>query len=116
MKLVLGFAAPLLFGVLFQQFYSFVDTAIVGQFLGASKLAAVGATGFVNFLVIGLCLGFCSGFGIPIAQAFGANDTERLHRCVYHAVLLNEGQVKDESANGGASIRDYVENIFNISL
>ena len=35
---------------------------------------------------------------------------------VYHAVLLNEGQVKDESANGGASIRDYVENIFNISL
>ena len=89
MKLVLGFAAPLLFGVLFQQFYSFVDTAIVGQFLGASKLAAVGATGSVNFLVIGLCLGFCSGFGIPIAQAFGANDTERLHRCVYHAVLLS---------------------------
>ena len=89
MKLVLGFAAPMLFGVLFQQFYSFVDTAIVGQFLGAHKLAAVGATGSVNFLVIGLCLGFCSGFGIPIAQAFGANDTERLHRCVHHAVLLS---------------------------
>ena len=91
MKLVLGFAAPLLFGVLFQQFYSFVDTAIVGQFLGANKLAAVGATGSVNFLVIGLCLGFCSGFGIPIAQAFGANDTARLHRCVYHAIMLSAG-------------------------
>ena len=91
MKLVLGFAAPLLFGVLFQQFYSFVDTAIVGQFLGADKLAAVGATGSINFLIIGLCLGFCSGFGIPIAQAFGANDTERLHRCVYHAILLSAG-------------------------
>ena len=89
MKLVLGFAAPLLFGVLFQQFYSFLDTAIVGQFLGADKLAAVGATGSINFLVIGLCLGFCSGFGIPIAQAFGANDIPRLHRCVYHAVVLS---------------------------
>ena len=89
MRLVLGFAAPLLFGVLFQQFYSFVDTAIVGQFLGAHKLAAVGATGSVNFLVIGLCLGFCSGFGIPIAQAFGAKDTARLHRCVYHAIVLS---------------------------
>ena len=89
MKLVVGFAAPLLFGVLFQQLYSFVDTAIVGQFLGADKLAAVGATGSINFLIIGLCLGFCSGFGIPIAQAFGANDTERLHRCVHHAVVLS---------------------------
>ena len=89
MRLVLGFAAPLLFGVLFQQLYSFVDTAIVGQYLGAAKLAAVGATGSVNFLVIGLCLGFCSGFGIPISQAFGANDTERLHRCVHHAVVLS---------------------------
>ncbi len=89
MRLMLGFAAPLLFGVLFQQFYSFVDTAIVGQYLGAEKLAAVGATGSVNFLVIGLCLGFCSGFGIPIAQAFGARDIPRLHRCVHHAVVLS---------------------------
>ena len=88
-RLVLGFAAPLLFGVLFQQFYSFVDTAIVGQFLGAHKLAAVGATGSVNFLIIGLCLGFCSGFGIPIAQAFGAHDLERLHRSVYHSIVLS---------------------------
>ena len=62
LKLVLSFAAPLLFGMLFQQFYSFVDTAIVGRYLGAEKLAAVGAIGSVNFLVIGLCLGFCSGF------------------------------------------------------
>ena len=62
LKLILSFAAPLLFGGLFQQFYSFVDTAIVGRYLGAEKLAAVGATGSVNFLVIGLCLGFCSGF------------------------------------------------------
>ena len=72
MKLVISFALPLLFGMLFQQFYSFVDTAIVGRYLGAEKLAAVGATGSVNFLVIGLCLGLCSGFAIPISQAFAA--------------------------------------------
>ncbi len=90
-RLVLGFAAPLMFGVLFQQFYSFVDTAIVGRYLGADKLAAVGATGSVNFLIIGLCLGLCSGFGIPIAQAFGAHDMRRLHRSVHHAILLSAG-------------------------
>ena len=89
MKQVFLFALPLLFGVLFQQFYSFVDTAIVGRYLGASKLAAVGATGSVNFLVIGLCLGLCSGFAIPVAQAFGAKDEALLRRTVWHAVVLS---------------------------
>ena len=89
LRLVLSFAAPLLFGMLFQQFYSFVDTAIVGRYLGAEKLAAVGATGSVNFLVIGLCLGFCSGFAIPIAQAFGAKNEHEVRRCVWHAAVLS---------------------------
>ncbi len=91
MKLVVSFAAPLLFGVLFQQLYSFVDTAIVGRYLGASKLAAVGATGSVNFLIIGLCLGFCSGFSIPIAQDFGAKNEPGLRSHVWHAVVLSAG-------------------------
>ncbi len=89
LKLVLSFAAPLLFGVLFQQFYSFVDTAIVGRYLGADKLAAVGATGSVNFLIIGLCLGLCSGFAIPVAQAFGAHDESEVRRTVWHASVLS---------------------------
>ena len=79
----------MLFGVLFQQLSSFVDTAVVGRFLGAERLAAVGATGSVNFLVIGLCLGLCSGFSIPIAQAFGARDEKEVRRCVWHAVVLS---------------------------
>ena len=91
MKLVISFAVPLLFGVLFQQFYSFVDTAIVGRYLGAEKLAAVGATGSVNFLVMGLCLGLCSGFSIPIAQAFGAKDEGEVRRSVWHAIVLSAG-------------------------
>ena len=89
LKLILSFALPMLFGVLFQQLYSFVDTAVVGRFLGAERLAAVGATGSVNFLVIGLCLGLCSGFSIPIAQAFGARDEKEVRRCVWHAVVLS---------------------------
>ena len=88
LKLVLSFAFPLLFGMLFQQFYSFVDTAIVGRYLGTEKLAAVGATGSVNFLVIGLCLGFCSGFAIPIAQAFGAKNEHEVRRSAWHAAVL----------------------------
>ena len=88
LKLVLSFAFPLLFGMLFQQLYSFVDTAIVGRYLGAEKLAAVGATGSVNFLVIGLCLGFCAGFAIPIAQAFGAKNEHEVRRSAWHAGVL----------------------------
>ena len=69
MKLIISFALPLLGGFLFQQLYSFIDTAIVGRFLGYDALAAVGSTGSLNFLINGFCMGLCSGFAIPIAQA-----------------------------------------------
>ena len=59
MRLILGFAVPLLFGLVFQQFYSMVDAVIVGHYLGVDSLAAVGATGSVNFLIIGFCMGVC---------------------------------------------------------
>lgn len=64
MSLILGFSLPLLVGMLFQQFYSLVDTIIVGKFLGVDALAAVGSTGAINFLIIGFCMGVCSGFAI----------------------------------------------------
>jgi len=89
MKLILGFAAPLLFGFLFQQFYSFVDTAIVGKYLGAAKLAAVGSTGSINFLVLGFCQGACAGFAIPIAQAFGARDEDGIRHLVATSTYLS---------------------------
>jgi putative MATE family efflux protein len=88
MKLILGFALPLLMGMLFQQVYSLVDTIIVGQFLGVSALAAVGATGSINFLIIGFCLGICSGFGLPVAQRFGAKDYKSLRKYVGNAAVL----------------------------
>lgn len=89
MKLILGFAVPLLFGLLFQQFYSMVDTIIVGHYLGVDALAAVGATGSVNFLIIGFCMGVCNGFAIPIAQEFGAGHESNLHKYVANSVWLS---------------------------
>ena len=88
MRLILGFAVPLLFGLLFQQFYSMVDAVIVGHYLGVDALAAVGATGSVNFLIIGFCMGVCSGFAIPIAQEYGAGHEEDLRRFVGSGVRL----------------------------
>ncbi len=88
-SLILGFSVPVLFGFLFQQFYNIVDTAIVGKFLGKEALAAVGATGSLNFLVIGFCMGVCNGFAIPIAQKFGAKDFSLMRKFVMSAAYLS---------------------------
>ena len=87
-KLILGFALPLLLGMLFQQFYSMVDTIIVGKFLGAKALAAVGSTGSINFMIVGFCMGICNGFAIPVAQMFGAGDRKALCRYVGNGAVL----------------------------
>lgn len=89
MKLILGFSIPLLFGFLFQQFYNLVDTVIVGRFLGTNNLAAVGATGSVNFLIIGFCMGICSGFAIPVSHKFGAGDQVGVRRVVANCIWLS---------------------------
>lgn len=88
MKLILGFAVPLLMGMLFQQVYSLVDTIIVGRFLGVSALAAVGATGSINFLIVGFCQGICNGFALPVAQRFGAKDYDGLRKYVGNSAVL----------------------------
>lgn len=88
MGLMLSFMLPLTFGLLFQQFYSMVDTVVVGKFLGVDALAGVGSTGSVNFLVLGLCNGICAGFAIPVAQKFGQRDYEGLRRFVGNMIWL----------------------------
>ena len=89
MKLILGFSVPLLFGYLFQQLYNLVDTMIVGQFLGVDALAAVGATGSINFLIIGFCNGVCSGFALPVAHRFGAKDYKTLRKLYANSIWLS---------------------------
>ena len=89
MKLILGFSLPLLFGFLFQQFYSVIDTIIVGQFLGVDALAGVGATGSINFMIVGFCMGVCNGFAIPVAHKFGAKDYSGMRQFVANSVWLS---------------------------
>lgn len=79
----------MLFGNLFQQFYNLMDTLIVGKFLGVTQLAAVGATGSVNFLIIGFCTGICSGFAIPISQKFGAKDESGMRRYIANSIWVS---------------------------
>lgn len=85
-KLILNFGLPLLFGLIFQQFYNMVDTVIVGKKLGADALAAVGSTGSINFMVLGFCIGICNGFAIPVAQAYGAHDRRQLKAYITNSV------------------------------
>ena len=73
-KLILFFTLPLIGGNIFQQLYSFVDTLIVGRFLGVEALAAVGCTGCIMFLTVGFIIGLSSGLSIFTGQRFGAKD------------------------------------------
>ena len=96
LKLIISFAIPMFLGILFQQFYSMVDTIIVGKLLGVNPLAGVGSTSSLNFMVIGFCTGVCNGFAIPVAQMFGAQNEEELRRyvacsawlCIIFSVVL----------------------------
>lgn len=87
-RLILRFTIPLIFGNLFQQFYSMVDTIIVGRFLGKESLATVGSTGSINFLIIGFCLGLCSGFAIPVSQQFGAKNFAEMKKYIGNTIWL----------------------------
>lgn len=87
-KQILWFAFPVLMGNLFQQLYNIADSIIVGKTLGIHALAAVGASSSINFLVIGFCIGICSGFAIPISQRFGAKDYSGMRRFVFNAAVL----------------------------
>ena len=88
LKVMLQFAFPLLIGNLLQQTYNIIDAAIVGQSLGAQALASVGASTSVQFLVLGFCMGSCTGFGIPVAKYFGAGDLKHMKNIIFNGAVL----------------------------
>ena len=88
MSLIFGFALSLFWGMLFQQLYNIIDTAIVSWFLGKEAYTGMGTTGAVNFLIMGFCMGVCNGFAIPVAQRFGAKDYKSMRKFVSHAIIL----------------------------
>lgn len=89
LPLIFNFTLPLLLGNLLQQTYSLVDAAIVGKFLGINSLASVGASSSVIFLILGFCNGCSCGFGIPVAQKFGARDYSTMRRYVSVSLQLS---------------------------
>jgi len=77
-KQLIGFALPMLFGNIFQQFYNMVDSFVVGRFVGTSALAAVGTSFPIIFFMLALILGVSMGSTVLISQYFGAKDWKKL--------------------------------------
>ena len=85
---LLAFFFPLWFGTFFQQLYNTVDTLVVGRFVGKVALAAVGSTGVIVNLTVGIFTGLSAGAVVIIAQQFGARKWEDVHKSVHTTMLL----------------------------
>jgi len=87
-KILLGFFFPMLFTNLLQQVYTFADAAIVGKGLGDNSLAAVGNMTSLSFFITGFSIGMTNGFGVIIAQNYGAGDYAKLRKSIASSVKL----------------------------
>lgn len=83
------FAVPILIGNIFQQLYNVADTAIIGNLLGDSALAAVGASAPVYGLLIGFAGGLTNGFAVVIARYFGARNDREMKKAVSLTYILS---------------------------
>lgn len=88
-KLLLAFSFSLMAGNVFQQLYVVVDTMVVGKYLGVNALAALGASDWLNWLMLGVIQGLTQGFGIRMAQDFGAGRMQDLKKSVGSAAVLS---------------------------
>ncbi len=82
------FALPLMLGNVFQQAYTLVDTAVVGQVVGVNALAALGATDWFNWMSVSVCSGLTQGFSIRIAQLYGAKQYADMKKSLCVSLLL----------------------------
>lgn len=87
LKLLLAFTIPLFLGNLFQQFYSMVDSIVVGRFVGVEALAALGTVNGFSFMVIGFAQGLAQGFSVLISQRYGAGDKKGMRRSYAMSIL-----------------------------
>lgn len=88
-RLLLTFSLSLVAGNVFQQLYTVVDTMVVGKYLGVNALAAVGASDWLNWLMLGVIQGLTQGFGIKMAQEFGAGREDELRKSVGSSAVLS---------------------------
>ena len=89
LPLIISFALPLMVGNIFQQMYTVVDTMVVGKTLHVGALAALGASDWLNWLMLGVISGLAQGFGILMAQQFGAREYEALRKTIGCSVILS---------------------------
>ncbi len=87
-KHLVSFAVPMMIGLLFQQMYNTVDTIIVGRYVGKQALAAVGSTGSIVNMLIGLFTGLSTGSSVVISQRYGAHDHKKLQEAVHTAIAV----------------------------
>lgn len=88
-KLILFFTLPLIAGNIMQQLYAFIDTLLVGRFLGLEALAAVGCTGSLMFLLLGFVIGLTSGLSIYTGQRYGARDAAGVRKSAAACAVLS---------------------------
>ncbi|GAA4904332.1 MATE family efflux transporter [Tessaracoccus lubricantis] len=89
LRLIIVFTLPLLIGNLFQQGYAVADAVVVGRMLGVDALAAVGASGSLQFLLFGFAMGCSAGLAIPVSRAFGAGDLPAMRRAVATGIVIS---------------------------
>ncbi len=89
LKLLIRFSLPLMFGNVFQQLYTVVDTAIVGKGVGMAALAALGGVDWLNWMMLGIAQGFTQGFSVRVSQKFGENDLDGLRRFMAQSAVLS---------------------------
>lgn len=82
-KAILYFSLPMLLSNLFQQLYNTVDSIIVGNFVGAEALAAVGSSGSIIYLITGFFIGLAAGAGVVVAQEYGAKNKEATKEAIH---------------------------------
>lgn len=87
-KGIFMFALPLMFGNLMQQLYNITDTFIVGRFIGANALAAVGSSYALIIFLTSVILGLCMGSGVFFSIQFGKGDSERLKKGIFSSFIL----------------------------
>lgn len=87
-RLLLAFSVPMLIGNIFQQLYNLVDSVIVGQFIGADALAAIGVTGSITFFFFALCNGIGAGGGIITSHFFGEGSTDKVKNCIANTAYI----------------------------
>ena len=87
-KQLVLFALPLLVGSLVQQLYTTVDLIFVGNFIGKSASAAIGASSLLVTCLVGFFGGMSVSSGVVISQIFGAKDFKKLSRAVHNTVAL----------------------------